>query len=88
MRQSGLGIILDSNELHPATDHVARLHIVEGRRWSAFWKRAPVGIDLLGLFAFGDRLIGRTSDSESENPGSTPGPQASLRTRLIHALHD
>ena len=30
----------------------------------------------MGLFAFGDRLTGRTSDSESENPGSIPGPQA------------
>ena len=69
---------MDLNEVLPATDHVARLHIVEGRRWSAFWIRAPVGIDLLGLFAFGDRLIGRTSDSGSENPGSTPGPQAIL----------
>ena len=44
--------------------------------WSAFWIRAPVGIDLLGLFVFGDRLIGRTSDSGSENLGSSPSPQA------------
>ena len=72
-------MIRDYLSLHEgaaATNHVARLHIVEGRLWSAFWMKAPVGIDLLGLFAFGDRLIGRTSDSGSENPGSTPGPQA------------
>ena len=66
-------IILVCNE-GPATNRVARLHIAEGRLWSAFWIRAPAGIDLLGLFAFGDRLTGRTSDSESENPGSIPGP--------------
>jgi hypothetical protein len=44
-----------------------------------------IGIDLLGLFAFGDRLIGRTSDSGSENPGSTPGPQASSVSPIVHA---
>jgi hypothetical protein len=69
-------IILISNEHLPATDHVARLRVVEGRVWSAFWISAPVGIDLLRRFAFGGRLIGRTSDFESENLGSTPSPQA------------
>ena len=39
---------------------------------------APVGINLLGRFAFGGRLIGRTSDFESENLGSRPSPQAIL----------
>jgi hypothetical protein len=78
LHRPGLDIILDLNELHPTTDHVARLHIVEGRPWSAFWIRSPSRHDLLGLLVFGDRLIGRTSDSGSENPGSTPGPQATL----------
>ena len=68
--------ILISNEHSPTTDHVARLHVVEGRVWSAFWISAPVGIDLLGRFVFGGRLIGRTSDFESENLGSRPSPQA------------
>ena len=36
-------------------------------------------MDLLGRSDFGDRLIGRTSDSGSENPGSTPGPRAISR---------
>src|SRR5947208_16974558 len=33
---SGQGIILIVHERQPATDHVARLHIMEGRLWSAF----------------------------------------------------
>lgn len=69
-------IILISNDHSPATDHVARFHVVEGRVWSAFWISAPLGIDLLRRFAFGGRLIGRTSDFESENLGSMPSPQA------------
>ena len=36
-------------------------------------------MDLLGRSDFGDRLIGKTSDSGSENPGSTPGPRAISR---------
>jgi hypothetical protein len=44
---------LASNEYDPTTDHVARLHIVEGRLWSAFWIRAPAGIDLWGSFFWG-----------------------------------
>ena len=77
-------IILILNERYPATDYVARLHIVGGRLWSAFWIRAPLGIDLLGLFAFGGRLIGRTSDFGSENLGSRPSPQAIWSSANLH----
>src|SRR4030095_1202036 len=69
-------LTLSSNESQPATDHVARLHIVEGRRWSAFWIEPRLASTSRGSLFFGDRLTRRTSDSESENPGSNPGPQA------------
>ena len=36
-------------------------------------------MNYFGLF-FGGRLIGRTSDFESENLGSRPSPQASWKT--------
>jgi hypothetical protein len=44
---------------------------------------APVAMDLLERFAFGGRLIGRTSDFESENLGSRPSPQAILEQSAI-----